>query len=175
MSITNKNSISNTNLPAPGKYLTFSLGNEVFGIPVLKVREIMRICPVTPVPKAPNYIHGVINLRGKIVPVIDLRSRLNMAPFHQQDRTCIIVVQYINNDGIHHLMGMIVDSVDEVIFLGVDHISETPDFGTTLDTRFITGMAESKGKVKTLLDIDKLITTEGDIQLGLLGLQEAPA
>lgn len=168
----NNPQIALANIATPGKYLTFALGKELFGVPVLKVREIMRICPITPVPRAPKYIQGVINLRGKIVPVIDLRARLSMSEFHLQDRACIIVVQYINNDAISHLMGMIVDSVDEVVFFGPNHISGTPDFGTTLDTRFITGMAESKGKVKTLLDIDKLITTEGEINLGLLGLQE---
>ncbi len=165
------NTTSNSNLPPPGKYLTFILGQELFGIPVLKVREIMRICPITPVPRAPAHIKGVINLRGKIVPVIDLRARLLMPEYHKRDRICIIVVQYINNDGIMNLMGMVVDVVDEVAFFGVHQISATPDFGAALDTRFIIGMAESKGKVKTLLDIDKLLTADGEINLGMLALQ----
>lgn len=174
--ISQANAASSTNLPPPGKYLTFMLGEELFGIPVLKVREIMRICPITPVPRAPAHIKGVINLRGKIVPVIDLRARLLMPEFEKRDRICIIVVQYINNDGMMNLMGMVVDVVDEVAFFGVNQISATPNFGTSLDTRFIIGMAESKGKVKTLLDIDKLLTTDGEINLSMLGLQgETPS
>lgn len=169
------NAASTGNLPPPGKYLTFILGEELFGIPVLKVREIMRICPITPVPRAPAHIKGVINLRGKIVPVIDLRARLLMPEYEKRDRICIIVVQYINNDGIMNLMGMVVDVVDEVVFFGAHQISATPDFGTTLDTRFIIGMAESKNKVKTLLDIDKLLTTDGDINLAMLSLHGEPA
>ena len=164
--------INSTNVPPPGKFLTFMLGTELFGIPVLKVREIMRVCPITPVPRAPAHIKGVINLRGKIVPVIDLRARLQMPELHKRDRVCIIVVQYLNNEATMHLMGMVVDVVDEVALFSAAQISATPDFGTTLDTRFITGMAESKGRVKTLLDIDRLLTTDGEINLGMLGLTE---
>jgi purine-binding chemotaxis protein CheW len=157
--------IDSENLPPPGKYLTFWLDDELFGIPVLKVREIMRICPITPVPRVPLYIKGVINLRGKILPVIDLRARLQMSAFNNHDRVCIIVVQYTNNIGEMNLIGMIVDAVDEVAFFGSSQMSITPDFGNTLDTRFIVGMAESKGGVKTILDIDKLLSSDDELQI----------
>lgn len=150
-------------LPPAGKYLSFSLGQEVFAIPVLTVREIMRICPITPVPKTPAHIRGVINLRGKIVPVIDLRRRFRMPEHGDPERLCIIVVQYLGSDEAQHLMGLVVDVVDEVAHLGPAELRPTPDFGAALDTRFITGMAESRGQVKTLLDLDKLLLAEGEI------------
>ncbi len=150
-------------LPAAGKYLSFSLGREMFAIPVLKVREIMRICPITPVPKTPLHIQGVINLRGKIVPVIDLRTRFRMPASPNRERLCIIVVQYQGTDEALHLMGMVVDVVDEVIHLATDQLRPTPDFGAALDTRFITGMAEARGRVKTLLDLDKLLSADGEV------------
>ncbi len=148
-----------------GKYLTFMLGAEYFSLPVLQVREIIRLCPITTVPRMPPYIKGVINLRGKIIPVIDLRERfsMNSMVISEDDRRCIIVVQFKPHDDLVQHMGMIVDVVEEVSqFLEVD-LESTPDFGSSLDSRFIIGMAKSRGSVRTLLDLDRLLTMEGVI------------
>ena len=153
------------NRPKPGKYLTFMLGSEHYSLPILKVREIMRLCPITPVPRMPVYIQGVINLRGKIVPVLDLRARFRLPEFTDRDRVCIIVVQLDSADGKANLMGMIVDMVEEVSQFTQAEIEPTPDFGGLIDTRYITGMTNTKGTVKTLLDLDKLLTMDGDIDL----------
>ncbi|GBL19591.1 chemotaxis protein CheW [Anaerolineae bacterium] len=159
------NQIQTDNRPKPGKYLTFMLGAEHYSLPILKVREIMRLCPITPVPRMPVYIQGVINLRGKIVPVLDLRARFRLPEFADRDRVCIIVVQLDNGDGSANLMGMIVDMVEEVSQYTEAEIEPTPDFGSLVDTRYITGMTKTKGTVKTLLDLDKLLTMDGDIDL----------
>lgn len=158
------------NLPVSGKYLTFTLAQERYSVPVLKVKEIMRLCPVTQVPRMPRYIKGVINLRGKIVPVIDLRERFGLPPAVDTDRICIIVVQFDMPDGAVQLMGMIVDVVEEVTFFAADELESAPDFGGAVDTRFITGMAKSKDTVKTLLDIDRLLNHAGQLDLRALNL-----
>lgn len=156
------------NLPHAGKYLTFILAHERYSVPVLKVREIMRLCPVTPVPRVPPYIKGVINLRGKIVPVIDLRKRFELPQLANEERICIIVVQFETHDGLSQLMGMIVDVVEEVSHFCTEDLEQPPDFGGTIDTRFIVGMAKSKGTVKTLLDIDRLLNHAGQLELRAL-------
>ncbi len=155
-------------LPDAGKYLTFILENERYSVPVLKVREIMRLAPVTPVPRMPPYIKGVINLRGKIVPVIDLRERFGLPPAQDLDRICVIVVQFDTAEGATQLMGMIVDVVEEVSQFNTEDLELAPDFGGSIDTRFITGMAKSKGTVKTLLDIDRLLNYAGTLDLRTL-------
>jgi purine-binding chemotaxis protein CheW len=141
-----------------GKYLTFILGRECYGVPVLKVREIIRLCDITPVPQMPDYIKGVLNLRGKIIPVADLRIKFKLASDKNTDLTCIIVVQVLLPDKTSTLMGLIVDGVEEVVNLAASDIEPTPDFGAALDTDYILGMAKIKGMVKTLLDIDRVVT-----------------
>jgi purine-binding chemotaxis protein CheW len=140
-----------------GKHLTFVLGHECYGVPVLKVREIIRLCDITPVPQMPDYIKGVLNLRGKIIPVADLRLKFRLASDKNTDLTCIVVVQVSLPDKTNTLMGLIVDAVEEVINLSAADIEPTPDFGTSLNTDYILGMAKVKGSVKTLLDIDRVI------------------
>lgn len=162
-------SLANDSLPQTGKYLTFILAHERYSVPVLKVREIMRLCPVTPVPRMPPYIRGVINLRGKIVPVIDLRKRFELPQSGNEERICIIVVQFDTPDGLAQLMGMIVDVVEEVSHFTAEELESPPDFGSAIDTRFIVGMAKSKGTVKTLLDIDRLLNHAGQLDLQSLG------
>jgi purine-binding chemotaxis protein CheW len=137
-----------------GKYLTFTLQNESYGIDVLKVREIIRLTTITTVPQMPSYVRGVINLRGKIIPVIDLRVRFGFDDVKNTDQTCIIVVQVKLPDGKNTHMGLIVDGVEEVINLATADIEDTPDFGGKISTHYILGMAKVKGVVKTLLDID---------------------
>lgn len=150
-----------------GKYLTFKLQSEYFSLPVLRVREIMRLCPIAPVPRMPPYIKGVINLRGKIIPVINLRERFGLKNhlYSADDRRCIIVAQFQSSDNAANQMGMIVDAVVDVANFADADLSATPDFGTALDTQFIIGMAKIQGSVRTLLDLDKLLNMEGIIQM----------
>jgi len=140
-----------------GKHLTFILGRECYGVPVLKVREIIRLCDITPVPQMPAYIKGVLNLRGKIIPVADLRLKFKLASDKNTDLTCIVVVQVALPDKSPTLMGLIVDAVEEVVNLAAADIEPTPDFGAALEADYILGMAKVKGSVKTLLDIDKVV------------------
>ena len=150
-----------------GKYLTFSLSAEEYGLSILKIKEIIGMQPITPVPQTPDFVKGVINLRGKVIPVIDLRVRFGMPAVDHTDRTCIIVVEIKNADR-DVLIGTVVDSVSEVMNIKSGDIEATPDFGTRLDTGFILGMAKMEGGVKILLDIDRVLGVE-DIRI----LQEA--
>ena len=143
-----------------GKYLTFALGGESYAIPVLKVREIIRLTSITAVPQMPDYIRGVINLRGKIIPVMDLRLRFGFAGAANTEQNCIVVVQVKNPTGQATAMGLVVDAVEEVAQLAGVDIEQTPDFGAQVDTGYILGMAKIKGAVKALLDIDKVIGGE---------------
>jgi purine-binding chemotaxis protein CheW len=142
-----------------GKYLTFMLGKEEFGVGVLKVREIMGVTDITAMPQTPPYMKGVINLRGRITPVIDLRLKFGLGGIDYTERTCIIVVQ-VKNGTDSLVMGMVVDEVSEVIAVGVGDIEDTPDFGVRVATDYILGMAKARGKVKILLDIDAVLTSQ---------------
>ena len=142
-----------------GKYLTFSLAGEEYGIGILKVKEIIGMMPVTVVPQTPAYIKGVINLRGKVIPVIDLRLKFAMPSAEYTERTCIIVVE-VNAAGRTVMMGIVVDSVSEVLNIKAGEIEETPSFGTKLNTEYILGMAKASGGIKILLDIDKILSVE---------------
>lgn len=147
---------------APGKYLTITLGRESYGIPVLKVREIIRICPITRVANMPPQVRGVINLRGKVIPVVDLRTRFGLAAEPDHDRTCIVVTQVAATAGNgSRPYGVIVDGVEEVAQFSAADIQPTPDFGGAVDTRFITGMARAGESVKALVDIDAIAAAEG--------------
>ena len=139
-----------------GKYLTFSMHNEEYGISILKIKEIIGMIPVTPVPKTPEFVKGVVNLRGKVIPVVDLRLRFEMDAIDYTERTCIIVVEIETQAGIV-LIGIVVDAVSEVLNIKGEDIEDTPTFGKGLDTDFILGMAKMEGSVKTLLDIDKVL------------------
>lgn len=141
-----------------GKYLTFSLGRESYGVGILQVREIIRLPEITQVPCMPAHMRGVINLRGKVVPVADLRAKFGLSSEGMNERTCIIVVELTSRGKT--LMGLMVDSVEEVSNIPSGDIEPTPDFGAFLNTNYILGMAKVKGAVKTLLDIDKVITEE---------------
>ena len=140
-----------------GKYLTFMIGKEEFGVGVMKVREIMGIQDITAVPQTPAYLKGVINLRGKVIPVIDLRLKFGLPGLEYTQRTCIIVVQ-VKGASTSLLMGTVVDEVSEVLTLAAADIEDTPDFGSNVDTSYILGMAKTKGKVKILLDINAVLT-----------------
>jgi len=142
-----------------GKYLTFQLATEEFGIRVLKVREIMGIQEITAVPQTPAHIKGVINLRGKVVPVVDLRLKFGVAAADYTQRTCIIVTQVQGESG-PVMMGIVVDGVSEVLNLTGAEIEDTPDFGEEISGSYLLGMAKVKGKVKILLDIDRVLSTQ---------------
>ena len=144
-------------LPREGKYLTFLLAGEEYGIGILKVKEIIGMMPVTSVPRTPEFVKGVINLRGKVIPVIDLRRRFGMETVEYTDRTCIIVVELSANTGIM-MMGIVVDAVSEVLNIKEETIEDTPGFGSEIDTNYILGMAKTEGSVKILLDINKVLT-----------------
>ncbi|TYT74038.1 chemotaxis protein CheW [Desulfobotulus mexicanus] len=142
-----------------GKYLTFSLGEENYGIGILKVKEIIGMMPITSVPQTPDFMKGVINLRGKVIPVVDLRLKFSMPATDYTDRTCIIVVE-VRGLSSSIQMGCVVDSVSEVLNIKGEDIEPAPSFGTKLHTDYILGMAKMDGKVNILLDIDSILTTE---------------
>jgi len=142
-----------------GKYLTFTLAAEEYGIGILKVKEIIGMMPITTVPQTPEFVKGVINLRGKVIPVMDLRLRFGMEPMDYSERTCIIVVEIEGASGTVFI-GIVVDAVSEVLNIKGDSIEETPTFGTKLNTDYILGMAKMEGGVKILLDIDRVLSTE---------------
>lgn len=138
-----------------GKYLSFALGQEEYAIRVLKVREIVKLQHITSVPDTPHEVKGVINLRGKVIPVVDLRLKFGMQDAQYGQRTCIIVVEVTANQ--HGPMGIIVDEVSEVLTLAEGDIQETPDFGSGVETPFLLGLAKVKESVKILLDIDQVL------------------
>jgi len=142
-----------------GKYLTFTLAEEEYGIGILKVKEIIGIMSITTVPQTPEYMKGVINLRGKVIPVVDLRLKFGMEAMEYTERTCIIVVE-IEGDNRKIQMGIVVDAVSEVMNIKAGDIEDTPNFGSRLNTEYILGMAKIGGKVKILLDIGKVLSTE---------------
>ena len=150
-----------------GKYLVFQLAREEFGVQVLSVREIMGLQEITAVPQTPAFVKGVINLRGKVIPVVDLRLKFGLEAEEYTQRTCIIVVQ-VNQGTGPMLMGAVVDGVAEVLNIQESEIENTPDFGAEMTLPYIRGMAKVKGKVKILLDIDRVLTSQEVTSLALL-------
>jgi purine-binding chemotaxis protein CheW len=147
-----------------GKYLTFALGEEEYGVPVLKVREIIKMMDITLVPQVPHHVKGVINLRGKVIPVVDLRLKFGFAEQAYTERTCIIVVE-VALASSKVMMGIVVDAVSEVLNISADEIEQTPEFGERVTTDFMKGVAKVKSKVKILLDLDRVLGAEGVISL----------
>jgi purine-binding chemotaxis protein CheW len=142
-----------------GKYLTFKLGDEEYGLEILKVQTIIQMQEVTKVPKTPHFVRGVINLRGKVIPVIDLRVKFGLETREDTDKTCIVVVQATREEQDATTMGIIIDEVNEVPQISAEDIEETPSFGSNVNTSFILGMAKLGGNVKILLDIDRVLST----------------
>jgi len=142
-----------------GKYLTFTLADEEYGIGILKIKEIIGMMPITTVPQTPEFVKGVINLRGKVIPVMDLRLRFGMEAIDYNDRTCIIVVEIEGAAGTIQI-GLVVDTVSEVLNINSEDIEKAPTFGAKLNTDYILGMAKMEGGVKILLDIDQVISEE---------------
>jgi len=151
-------------LTAEGKHLIFKLAEEEYGLDILKVKEIIGLMDITSVPRTPDFVKGVINLRGKVIPVIDLRLKFGLPQAEYDERTCIIVVE-VNQQGQPVQMGIVVDAVSEVQNVKAEDVEPTPSFGTELDTKYIRGMAKVEGGIKILLDIDRALSSEeiGDV------------
>ncbi|MBU0973250.1 MAG: chemotaxis protein CheW [Proteobacteria bacterium] len=137
-----------------GKYLIFTLGKEEYGIGILQVKEIIGMLPITSVPRTCPFVKGVINLRGKVIPVVDLRLKFSMAPIPYSDRTCIIVVEPPSESG-SQLTGIIVDAVSEVVAVQEEETEAAPSFGASLDTNYILGIAKVGEGLKILLDMER--------------------
>ena len=144
-----------------GKYLTFALGREEYGLEILKVREIIGYMDVTVVPRTPPHVRGVINLRGQVISVVDLRAKFGMNEAAQTEQTCIIVVD-ISRDGRRVNIGIVVDRVSEVLNIAEENTEDAPAFGAGIDTSFIRGMGKIGGSVKILLDIDEVLDADED-------------
>ena len=140
-----------------GKFLTFLMANEKYGLEILKVREIIGMMGVTPVPTTPVFVRGVINLRGKVIPVVDLRLKFGMEAKEDTQRTCIIVV-HLTHAAQEMIMGIIVDEVSEVLDIDQDQIEPPPSFGADIRTDFILGMGKVNQRVVTMLDIDRVLS-----------------
>ncbi len=147
-----------------GKYLTFALGQEEYGLEILKVREIIGYIDVTAVPQTPDYVKGVINLRGQVIPVVDLRSKFGMQAAEATEQTCIIVVEIPKNDR-NISTGIVVDKVQEVLDISSESIEDAPEFGADVNTNFILGMGKIGKSVKILLDIDKVLSSVDVVSL----------
>lgn len=141
-----------------GKYLTFSLGEETYGIEILKVHEIIGLMSITRVPRTPAYIRGVINLRGKVIPVVELRRKFELEGVEDTERTCIIVVQVAGAD-LPITMGILVDEVSEVVDISVSQLEPAPNLGAMIDTNYILAMGKVGNHVVILLDVDRVLTT----------------
>ncbi len=141
------------------QYLTFKLGDEVFALDISKVREVLDFTAITKVPRTPEFMRGVINLRGSVVPVVDLRLKFGMAPTERTVNTCIIITE-VSVDNETTVLGALADSVQEVMDLGPDHIEPAPKIGTRLNTEFIKGMGKQNDKFVILLDINRVFSTE---------------
>ncbi|MGQ9524025.1 MAG: chemotaxis protein CheW [Armatimonadota bacterium] len=155
-----------------GKFLTFFLGSEEYGLEILKVHEIIGMMDITPVPRTPSFIRGVVNLRGKIIPVVDLRLKFGMDAVDHTDETCIIVVQA---NGVQ--MGIVVDRVSEVLDIAEEEIEAVPSFGAEVDTAYILGIGKTGERVKLLLDIDKVLSSTEVVEMKAVlasAAEEAP-
>ena len=151
--------------PVAGKYLTFTLRREFYGMPVLQVREIIGLKSVVPMPQMPPAIKGIINLRGRIIPVMDLLTKFSMGEVTESENACIVVIQTTGLAQRQTLLGVAVDAVNEVSAISAGDIEPSPDFGVAVDTSYILGMAKTREGVVTLLDLDRLLGASADNSL----------
>ena len=151
--------MEDTSLASSQQYVTFSLGDELFGVEVTRAREILSVTPVTKVPQTPEYLLGVINLRGQVVPVIDMRLKLNLPVSEETEDTCIIVVE-VQVDGEAIIVGALADAVREVLEIRSDQIEPAPRLGTRLKTEFISGMGKVEEQFLILLNIDRVFSSD---------------
>jgi purine-binding chemotaxis protein CheW len=156
-----------------GKYLTFALDKEEYAIEILKVNQIIRLQEITTIPRTPAFVRGVINLRGTIIPIIDLRRKFAMSDHADTERTCIVVIQLeINGKRVN--LGIVIDEVREVLDIPAGDIEETPEFGANIDTAFIMGIAKTGKSVKMMLDIGRVLTSSEIIALSGLSKKDEP-
>lgn len=141
-----------------GKHLAFRVGDETYGIDIMRVQEIIGVLAITRVPSMPESIRGVINLRGRVMPVIDLRVKFGVREAADHERNCIIVLQ-VTGDSRSLVMGVLVDEVSEVVEIAAAELGSTPDFGSSIDASFLTGLATTGETVTMLLDADKLLAS----------------
>ncbi len=163
--------MSVTNITEAVQYLTFKLADEVFALDVAKVREILEITSITKIPQTPEFMRGVINLRGSVVPVIDMRLKFGMSATEQTVNTCIIVVE-VTLEGETTVLGALADSVQEVVEMEPDQIEPAPHIGTRLNTNFIKGMGKHEGDFVMILDIDKVFSEEEMVAVQSVGGRE---
>ena len=161
--VSNQDDMEHAASIAGGKFLTFALAGEDYGIEILKVQEIIGIMNITPIPRTPDYVKGVMNLRGKIIPIVDLRSKFEMEAKEQTEETCIIVVQVARQDR-EVTMGVVVDRVSEVVDISTSQIENAPSFGSSVNTDYILGMGKIADRVVILLDVDKVLSS-GEITI----------
>lgn len=140
------------------RLFTFKLSGSDYGVPILRVQEIVALPPVTPVPRTPEFVRGVINLRGRVVPVVDLRTRFGMAASPDTDRTCVVIIQVEGESGAMR-MGVVVEDLAEVVDVPEDDVVDPPEFGAGIDTEFLLGMGRVAQRVIILLDVDKVLTS----------------
>ena len=150
-----------------GKYLTFKLGNEEYGIVIMKVKTIIGLMDITKVPRTPHFVRGVINLRGQIIPIVDMRKKFVMEDKEDTRETTIIVVEVNNKESMQEI-GIVVDAVSEVMDIEESDIDDAPEFGSDFDTEFIVGMAKAKGRVISLLSIEHILSADEVINLSSL-------
>ena len=157
-----------------GKLLTFQLGKQEYGLQILEAREVVGLMQIDPVPQTPDFMKGIINLRGKIIPVVDLRVKFGMPEIESTEETCIIVVEVARNEKSVE-MGILVDRVSEVLDIAGEEIDDTPSFGGGFNANFILGMAKAKDSVKILLNIDAVMSGEEILELTGAAAAAAPA
>lgn len=157
-----------------GKYLTFRLGDEEYGVEIMRVKEIIGLMPITHVPRTPAFIRGVLNLRGKVIPVLDLRRKFGMSTAEDTEFTCIVVVE-ASVHGSAALMGIVVDTVSEVVDISAEEVVDAPSFGVSTDTTFILGMAKHRSAVKILLNIEAVLSEPGVVEMATAAAAESPA
>ena len=163
--------MNDTGIMEMTQYLTFKLEEEVFALDISKVREVLDFTAITKVPKTPEFMRGVINLRGSVVPVVDLRLKFGMSRTEKTVNTCIIITE-VTVDNETTILGALADSVQEVMDLGPDHIESAPKIGTRLNTEFIRGMGKRDNTFVIILDIDKVFSTD---ELVLVQAKQAEA
>lgn len=149
-----------TTATATDKFLTFRLNKEGYAIDVMQVVEIIRLQKITPVPHMPSYFKGVINLRGKVIPILDLRERFGLSSLKTDEHTCIIVVQVQAADKSTLASGLIVDEVEEVLTIGADTVQPTPEVGNKASAAYLKGVTTMRDQVRTILDLGKLLSEE---------------
>jgi purine-binding chemotaxis protein CheW len=159
-------------VPAAGRYLTFHLGASHYAVPIAVVREVVRLCPITAVPQMPDYVRGVINLRGTVLAVLDLRSKFRMASIEYNDRACIIVLEH-RVAGRLAQVGAIVDAVDDVIVISAAQLAAPPDFAGAVEGRFLAGVATTADRVRAVLAMDEILAA--DVSVELPDIQSLPA